>query len=236
MFPALLILSNNSILMKFIKLNILLFTLLNINCMSQKPNSDKPTVEKPSRTLSGEYHFNKMELASGFNFTPDGKFQFYYVYGASDRNATGTYTIKGDSLFLKSDKEGGKDFVIDKQSKRDGNITIRISSPNPYLASGVACMCLVDGKEHPFESDKDGLIETDLKKCDQLFVQHLMFPDAGTLIADKDNDNNYFELSLSPSLQQVSFKWIDFVIKDDVITCGPNYFLPFEDIEYVKAQ
>ena len=42
------------------------------------------------------------------------------------------------------------------------------------------------------------------------------------------------ELSLLPSLQQVSFKYIDFIIKDDVITCYPNYFLPFEDIEFVK--
>lgn len=222
--------------MNIIKLNILLITFLNINCMSQKINPEKTTSDKPSRALSGEYHYNKMELASAFKFTPDGKFEFYYVYGASDRNATGTYTIDGDTLRLKSDKEGGKDFSIDKQSKEPGNIRIKINSPNPYMASNVLCMCLVDGKEHPFMSDDSGLIETDLKSCDQLFVQHQLFPDAGTLIRDANNENTYFELSLSPSLQQVSFKWIDFTIKDDVISCGPNYFLPFDNVEFVKGE
>ena len=217
--------------MKFIKLNILLITLLNINCMSQKKSTDTQ-----DKTLNGEYHFRKMELVSGFKFTPDGKFEFYYSYGASDRNATGTYIIEGDTLKLKSDKEGGKDFAIDKQSKEPGNITIKVNSPNPYLASNVLCMCLVDDKEHEFVSDKNGLIETDLKSCDQIFIQHQLFPDAGTLIKDENNENNYFEVSLKPTLQQVSFKWIDFVIKGDTITCGPNYFLPFENIEFIKGE
>ncbi len=197
-------------------------------------NSNNKASKVVSRTLNGEYQFRKMELISGFLFTPDGKFEFYYSYGASDRNATGTYYINGDTLKLKSDKEGGKDFAIDKQSKKSGFITIKINSPDAYLASTVLCMCLIDGKEHKFFSDNNGLIETDIKSCDQIFVQHLLFPDIYTLINKKKNDNNYFELSLLPSLQQVSFKYIDFIIKDDAITCYPSYFLPFEDIEYVK--
>ncbi len=189
------------------------------------------------QTLNGEYYYRKTELASGFKFAPDAKFEFFYMYGASDRNATGTYRVEGDSLILKSDKEGGKDFNIDKQSKETGNIRIKINSPNnPYFASNVLCMCLIDGKENEFISDKDGLIETNFQSCDQIFLQHQLFPDAGTLIKDVNNENTYFELSLNPSLEQVSFKWIDFTIDGNTISCGPNYFLPFENIKFVKKE
>jgi len=197
-------------------------------------NSNNKASKVVSRTLNGEYQFRKMELISGFIFTPDGKFEFYYSYGASDRNATGTYHIVGDTLKLNSDKKGEQDFAIDKQRKKSGFITIKINSPDAYLASTVLCMCVVDGIEHKFYSDNKGLIKTDLTSCDKIFVQHLLFPDVFTQISKEKIDNNYFELSLLPSVQQVSFKYIDFLIKDDVITCYPNYFLPFEDIEFVK--
>jgi len=60
-------------------------------------------------TLEGEYYFRKMEMASGFNFSKDGKFRFFYMYGSVDRNAAGSFTIHGDTLVLKSDKEPGDD-------------------------------------------------------------------------------------------------------------------------------
>lgn len=62
--------------------------------------------------IEGEYYFRKMEMASGFNFTADGKFQFFFSYGAVDRNATGTFSVTGNTLQLKSDKEPGKDFSV----------------------------------------------------------------------------------------------------------------------------
>ncbi|MEJ7586891.1 MAG: hypothetical protein WKI04_04950 [Ferruginibacter sp.] len=46
---------------------ILLF--LNLNLMAQL-------------TLEGEYFFRKQEMVAGFNFAKDGKFQFFFSYGA----------------------------------------------------------------------------------------------------------------------------------------------------------
>mgnify|MGYP000863092319 FL=1 len=220
--------------MKFRYLTFIFATLFCSYIMAQKIISNESKLNNGMKTLSGEYHYRKMELVSGFLFTPDGKFEFYYSYGASDRNATGTYHIEGDTLKLKSDKKGEHDFAVDKQGKKSGFITIKINSPDAYLASSVLCMCIIDGIEHKYFADNNGLIETNITSCDKIFVQHLLFPDVFTQISKEKFDNNYFELSLLPSLQQVSFKYIDFIIKDDVITCYPNYFLPFEDIEFVK--
>lgn len=202
---------------------IFILLLINLSTMAQQ-------------TLNGEYYFRKMELVSGFYFTPEGRFEFFYSYGASDRNASGTYIIEGDTVKLKSDKEAGNDFNIDAQSKTPGNISIKVTSSNPYLSSNILCICIADGKEHEYISDNEGLINTELSRCDKIYLQHGLFPDVASLIKDEKNENNYFECSLKPSLQQVSFKGIDLFIKDDVLSCLPNYFLPIEGIEFEKGE
>ena len=63
-------------------------------------------------------------MASGFNFSADGKFEFFFTYGAVDRSAAGTFTVAGDTLKLKSNKEPGKDFSITGQSKQGKGYTL----------------------------------------------------------------------------------------------------------------
>jgi hypothetical protein len=44
-----------------------------------------------AQTLDATYRLTGIhDMAAGFKFTPDGHFQFFYIYGVSDRNATGT--------------------------------------------------------------------------------------------------------------------------------------------------
>jgi hypothetical protein len=173
-------------------------------------------------------------MAAGFQFKPDGTFEFYYIYGASDRNATGTYTVDKDTIKLKSNKEAGKDFTITQQSKKGSKYKIVVSEKNTYLLKHIIAVVMAGGKQNVFESDEKGVIEIDLKKCDTIYLQHQFFPDALSLIKDENNNNNYFEVTLNPSLQQVSFKGIDFYIDGDELHCLSNYFMPFENITFVK--
>ena len=84
------------------------------------------------------------------------------------------------------------------------------------------------------EANKEGIIHIDLPEVDSLYVRLELAVDIPTLVKDKTNDNNYFEVSLMPSLGQVSFKGIDLFIKEDTLTCHPNYFMPFENIRFEK--
>jgi hypothetical protein len=187
------------------------------------------------RTIQGEFYFRKMEMVSGFNFSKDGKFQFFFTYGAVDRSAAGSFSVDGDTLKLKSDKEAGKDFNISKQSKEGKGYTLTFTHPNKYLVKNILCLFITDGKVQEEQTDANGQAHTDLTHCDTIYVQHLLFPDIATLIKDKTNDNNHFTLSLNPSLEQVSFKGIDFKIIDNkTLTCLPNYFLDMPDIKFVK--
>lgn len=185
------------------------------------------------RTLMGEYHFRKSEMVSGFHFSADGRFQFFFSYGAVDRNAKGTYTVEGNLVRLKSDKEPGKDFTVTRQSIGEDGFKLTFFHTQPYLTENIRCVFKTGEQQTEAISDNQGQVITDLKNCDHIFVQHLLYPDIFTQIKDPANPNTHFELSLEPSLEQVSFKGIDFTIEaDGSLSCLPNYFMPFAGICY----
>jgi hypothetical protein len=189
------------------------------------------------KTMNATYSLAGIhDMAAGFQFNADGSFEFYYVYGASDRNAKGTYIISGDTIQLKSEKEAGKDFTITHQSKKGSGYKVVVTEKNKYLVRHIIAVAMVGEKENVFESDENGEIVIDVKHCDKLYLQHQLFPDVLSLIKDESNSNNYFEVTLNPSLQQVSFKGIDFFIDGDELHCNTNYFMPFENITFVKEQ
>lgn len=175
------------------------------------------------------------EMAANFQFNKNGTFQFEYMYGASDRIASGTYAVVGDTIKLKSDKEPGKDFNVIKQSKKGKGFTILIKDKNPLLINRVRCLFV---KENIIVvddfTDSNGKLHIENVDCDEMFLVHPFFPDVATVIKDSTNTNTNFEVTLNPSLQQVSFKGIDFVIDGDQLHCQPNYFMPFENITFVK--
>ncbi len=188
-----------------------------------------------AQPVSGEYYLTGVpEMASGFNFTVDGQFGFFYVYGAVDRMATGTFTVEGNTIKLQSDKVPGKDFDILKESRKGSGITIRIINENPVLASNVRCIYFVNEEQNETYADDQGRIFIDAPDCGKVYVQHGIYPDIATLVRDENNKNNYFELALNPDIQKVSFKGIDFTIDGDAITCIPNYFMPMSNIRFVK--
>ena len=186
-------------------------------------------------TFQGEFYFRRQEMVAGFKFSADGRFDFFYSYGASDRNATGTFTIEGDTLKLKSDKEVGNDFTVDTQSKVDSGYVIKCHAPNQHLLPYMQCIAFVGDKPEVFEANNEGVIHIDLPHCDKIYVSHSIFVDVPTLIKDEKNENNRFSCTIKPIIQQVSFKGIDFKIVDDkTITCFTNYFMPVADIEFIK--
>lgn len=185
--------------------------------------------------IAGEYHLRGIhDMAAGLRLTEEGAFEFFYIYGAVDRFARGSYTVEGNVIKLKSDKEAGKDFTVKKASKRTGGYIIKVQDVNPMLAQYVKCI-VFNGQEKAVEfMNSKGELHLSTPHADKIYLQHELFPDIATEIKNESNDNNYFEVSLNPSLQQVSFKGIDFKIENQTLTCLPNYFMPFEKIKFVK--
>lgn len=186
--------------------------------------------------LSGTYELRGIhDLASAFHFNNDKTFDFYYLYGAVDRVAKGTYEIVGDTVKLKSQKVPGKDFDVTSQKKQGKGYHLVFKAPNTQLLRRIKCIGFNGTAKMEYETDKDGVINIPNMTFDKLYVQHLLFPDIVTQIKDEKNDNNYFELTLKPSLSEVSFKGIDLVIQGDELHMLPNYFMQFRDIVYRKS-
>jgi hypothetical protein len=185
--------------------------------------------------LNGQYRlYGVQDMASAFQFTPDGQFEFFSMYGAIDRHATGNYTIEGNTLKLHSKKVPGKDFPVTAQSKKGKGYTIRVNEPNAYLRKYVSSLYQIDGEQQGAQANDEGLIHIEHEQIDSIYLIHELYADIASLIKDKNNPNNYFEVTLSPTLAEVSFGGIDFTIRGDELTCLPSYLLPFERIRFIR--
>ncbi|MEO6637751.1 MAG: hypothetical protein ABIN25_05715 [Ginsengibacter sp.] len=185
--------------------------------------------------IQGEYMFNMQEMVAGFKFTADGKFEFFHSYGAIDRTASGTFTVEGKTILLKSDKAAGKDFNVIEQSKLGIGYSLQFKDAETYFINEIRCTFFIGGERHDEYTDQKGLLTVPYPHCDSILVFHPLFPDFVTCIKDDKNENNHFVLTLNPSLAQVSFKGIDFTIEDEItISCMHNYLIPVEGIRFKK--
>ena len=205
------------------KSRLLIFMLIsNLNMMAQK-------------IVQGVYQFHQQELVASFKFSPGNKFDFFYSYGAMDRTATGTFSITGDTLHIKSDKEPGKDFTIKSESKSGAGNHIQFEGADKYLLSNIRCSFFTGDQRRDEFTDMEGVIDIDLDHCDKIFVFHQLFPDMVTLVKDEGNNNNRFVLALNPSLTQVSFKDFIFIIAGDkIVSPLINYMFPIDGVIFKK--
>lgn len=182
----------------------------------------------------GIYSFHRQELVASFRFLDTGRFDFFYSYGAADRSAAGTYYVETNTVKLQSEKEPGKDFTVIKQEKRGSGTCIRVTDPNPMLAEYVKAYYFINGQQLEMDADRQHEIKITGSPVSKIYLQHLLFPDIVSQIKEETTDADYFEVTLNPSLQQVSFKGIDLFITEDGLTCHPNYLLPMEGILFRK--
>ncbi len=184
--------------------------------------------------IDGEYYFGKMEMASGFKFS-EGKFQFFYSYGAIDRGATGTFSIEGDSVILKSDKPAGRDFTVVSQQHAGKGYQLIFQDANSYLVRNILCVFVNNGEQHQVVTDDSGRAGIELEHCDTIYVMHTLFPDVPTIIKETANVNNRFTLRLNPSLGNLTFKGVNLKIVDDsTLACPDNYFMDASGILFRK--
>ena len=95
-----------------------------------------------SNTIAGEYSLTGvMETASGIVLNKDSTFQFYFSYGALDREGSGKWSVTGDHIILDSKPYPGKDFKLVSSSSIKNNFTvIKIEDTNTDLYQLVYCL------------------------------------------------------------------------------------------------
>jgi hypothetical protein len=174
------------------------------------------------------------EMVAAFEFKQDS-FRFYFIYGAVDRSAGGSFTIQNGNIILHAAKIPGKDFTIVRQEKRGDGTSIKISDPNTALLRNIVGFFIKGIEQDQQFSDDQGMIHSKMENCDTIFVMHSLFPDAPTLIKSKVADkNNYFELTLNPSLAELSFKDFILTIDSEELTGSLPWLFEREKAVFVK--
>lgn len=132
-----------------------------------------------SDKLAGEYLLQGVrEMASGFLLKPDNSFQFFFSYGALDRQARGTWKKAGDTIIFNSGKWPGADFtIVHSEPGTEEGILVQLEQPNPMLAAYLR-LSLVNGAEDSWiQFRQHGHLHLPPQSFDSLSIQFEFCPE-----------------------------------------------------------
>ena len=156
-------------------------------------------------TSAGEYYLTGVrEMASGFLVKPDNTFQFFFAYGALDRQGAGKWRVEGDSIFFTTEKWQGKDFSFGTSKKTSENfINISINHTNPMLLSHIWCS-LQNGEKGTWQQfDQRGTIQFPIQQVTTIALQFEFCPERFTVIPIAEKEHNDFVFQVEPSLVEI---------------------------------
>ncbi|MBL0334014.1 MAG: hypothetical protein IPP73_01380 [Chitinophagaceae bacterium] len=83
----------------------------------------------------GEYYLQGVtEMASGFKLDENGRFDFFFSYGALDRQGRGTWAVKNGQVVFNSDQPATADFTLLEKSQGDHEeILVMVKDSNPLI-------------------------------------------------------------------------------------------------------
>jgi len=165
-------------------------------------------------SIAGEYYLRGvMETASGFLLKPDSTFEFFFSYGALDREGSGKWTIKGSEIILDSRPRPLHDFALIGSKKVDeDSITIKIIDDNPLLVRYVYGKLVFVNAHMEAMSNEKGEIKFPAKEIKNLSMVFEFCPEKVSLF-EIDKNHNYFEFRFEPWITEFFFN--DFHLKLD---------------------
>lgn len=156
--------------------------------------------------IAGEYYLRGVtEVGSGFLFKPDSTFQFFFSYGALDREGSGKWTVKGKQVILNSKPRPLHDFaLISNKAVNEDFITIKIADNNELLIRYVYAKIISNGEVLEGMTNDKGEIKFPKKKIDSLSLVFQFCPEKISLF-QPDKNLNYFEFRFEPWIVEYFF-------------------------------
>ncbi len=190
-------------------------------------------VDKPFAI--GEYYLHGvMEVGSGFSFKTDHTFEFFFAYGALDRDGKGTWQQHGDSIILNSAKKPPQDYKL-KQYKNTGSkmITIIVKDKNTMLLRNIYAEVKCADTTYRDQSDENGTFKFNKCKPEQIILVHEFFHERYSVFDVKDPAADYYEFTIEPWISEVAFQNVVLKFKDRQLT-GPHPLLEEKNYTYIK--
>lgn len=147
-----------------------------------------------AKDIQGEYLLqNVREMASGFLLEPGQRFQFFFSYGALDRQSFGTWEQKGDVVIFNSRKWSGADFTLVKSgpATEEEGIIVELDPPNPMLAAYLH-LSLNDGApESWIQFRQQGYLHLPPQEFNSLSIQFEFCPERFTRLPAVPGHSHY---------------------------------------------
>ena len=189
-----------------------------------------------AQDIAGDYSLHGFrEVASGLRLSADHTFEFFYTYGASDRQASGTWSLDSGTVVLQGSKKKGQDFKLRKSAREGGpGMVIKISDKNTYLQQSVVCFAFTDRDSMIEESGIDGIVRFNADGIERIELIHAVFPDEPTIIDCSNDTSNYLEFTLNPSLGEVVFDRVAVSLEGQSLRFSNKYLFGDRVAEFTK--
>ena len=160
-----------------------------------------------NNTIAGEYSLTgAMETASAIQLNEDSTFQFYFSYGALDRQGSGKWSVHGDNIILDSKPYPGKDYkLVNTSSVKNNFITIKIEDANTNLYRLVYCLVKRRVGDTILNADKNGIIVVQ-DAIDSIHLLSELCTERITPFPVNSQKNNSYTFHLEPWITEVFFK------------------------------
>ncbi|MEO6219467.1 MAG: hypothetical protein ABIO81_03495 [Ginsengibacter sp.] len=159
-----------------------------------------------AQKVDGEYYLHGvMEVGSGFLLKPDSTFEFFFSYGALDREGSGRWTMKEKQIILNSRTKHSPDFTL-LSSKKTGSdfTTIKIVGDNPNLLMYIHGILKLPDTTIEEITNEQGEFKFSRKGFEHITLVFEFSPEKVTdLTINKEHD--YFKFRMEPSITEVVF-------------------------------
>lgn len=156
--------------------------------------------------IAGEYYLRGvMEVGSGFLLKPDSTFQFFFSYGALDRQGSGKWTVKDKEVIFNSKPWPLRDFaLISSKAVNEDFITIKIVDNEKPLIRYVYVKLVSNGEVMEGMANEKGEIKFSKKRIDSLSLVFQFCPEKISVF-QPDKSHNYFEFCFEPWIAEYFF-------------------------------
>jgi hypothetical protein len=171
---------------------------------------------QPASSPVGEYHLTGvMETASGMRLNEDSTFDFYFSYGAIDREGHGKWQMKNNKIILNSEPRPALDFKLLASKKQPGNqVTFSITSGNTMVLQYVQFLVNPGGNEEVLKTDSKGFAVTQIKPIQKLGILFELCADRPSFFDSLNNEHNFFQFGFEPWICEVFFNEMELEWKD----------------------
>ncbi|MEP6583996.1 MAG: hypothetical protein ABJA90_07005 [Ginsengibacter sp.] len=185
--------------------------------------------------IEGEYYLHgAMEVATGFLLKPDSTFQFFFSYGALDREGSGKWFVKGKEVFFNSRPKPELDFAIIKAAVADNNFTIlKILDSNKIILRYVFAFLKYPDTTIEEQANEEGEIKVNRKGAKEISLVFEFSPEKISNF-QVNKDNNYYEFKMEPSIMEVFFENFHLQIESGTFK-GKNPLLDDKEYKYEKS-